>query len=267
MKKFPARLTFYLLNLLAAILLVCVIGYFVLSHLESYTQHGQFIPVPACNDLTVEEAHAVARHAHLTVVVTDSLYDDAAKPGVVLEQSPVAGAHVKENRLIHLIINAHNPEKVVFPNLQNAAYRQTLQTLTSRGFKIGHIEYAPSEFHNLVLDLKHDGENIVPGSLLTKGAVIDIVLGSGNGRNTVVLPQLTGKNLQEALDILRKSYLNLGEVLPDASIKSKNDAYSAVIYEQDPLGETTVEGGTYVNLHITLEKDKIAALDSLMVTE
>ena len=47
MKKFPARLTFYLLNLLAAILLVCVIGYFVLSHLESYTQHGQFIPVPA----------------------------------------------------------------------------------------------------------------------------------------------------------------------------------------------------------------------------
>ena len=72
---------------------------------------------------------------------------------------------------------------------------------------------------------------------------------------------------QEALDILRKSYLNLGEVLPDASIKSKNDAYSAVIYEQDPLGETTVEGGTYVNLHITLQKDKIAALDSLMVTE
>ena len=102
---------------------------------------------------------------------------------------------------------------------------------------------------------------------MTKRAVIDIVVGSGNGRNTVVLPQLTGKNLQEALDILRKSYLNLGEVLPDASIKSKNDAYSAVIYEQDPLGETTVEGGTYVNLHITLEKDKIAALDSLMVTE
>ena len=54
MKKFPARLTFYLLNLLAAILLVCVIGYFVLSHLESYTQHGQFIPVPAFNDLTVD---------------------------------------------------------------------------------------------------------------------------------------------------------------------------------------------------------------------
>ena len=58
MKKFPARLTFYLLNLLAAILLVCVIGYFVLSHLESYTQHGQFIPVPAFNDLTVEIGRA-----------------------------------------------------------------------------------------------------------------------------------------------------------------------------------------------------------------
>ena len=122
MKKFPARLTFYLLNLLAAILLVCVIGYFVLSHLENYTQHGQFIPVPAFNDLTVEEAHAVARHAHLTVVVTDSLYDDAAKPGVVLEQSPVAGAHVKENRLIHLIINAHNPDREMWQQSEGKAY-------------------------------------------------------------------------------------------------------------------------------------------------
>ena len=146
-----------------------MIGYFVLSHLESYTQHGQFIPVPAFNDLTVEGSTRGSPACSFNCCGDRLLYDDAAKPGVVLEQSPVAGAHVKENRLIHLIINAHNPEKVVFPNLQNAAYRQTLQTLTSRGFKIGHIEYAPSEFHNLVLDLKHDGENIVPGSLLTKG--------------------------------------------------------------------------------------------------
>ena len=116
MKKFPARLTFYLLNLLAAILLVCVIGYFVLSHLESYTQHGQFIPVPAFNDLTVEEAHAVARHAHLTVVVTDSLYDDAAKPGVVLEQSPVAGAPAE----CCLPADTANPDQ---PGIQNRSYR------------------------------------------------------------------------------------------------------------------------------------------------
>lgn len=267
MKKFPARLTFFLLNLSAAILLVCVIGYLVLSQLESYTRHGQYIPVPAFNALTVEEAQAVARHAHLTVMVTDSLYDASAQAGVVLEQSPAAGAHVKENRLIHLVINARNPEKVAVPNLQNSAYRQTLQTLVSRGFKIGRIEYAPSEYHNLVLDLKHEGENIIPGSLLVKGTVIDIVLGSGKGRNTIVLPQLTGKNLPEALDILRTSYLNRGEILPDASIKNKNDAYSAIIYEQEPAGGTTVERGSFVNLRITLQQNKIAALDSLMATE
>ncbi len=266
MKKNTEKLTFFSLNIIAAILLFCLIGYLVLSRLETYTQHGEFIVVPAFHDLTEEEALEMARHTHLRIEIIDSLYDEDSRPGVVLEQSPLAGSHVKENRLIHLIINAQNPEKITVPNLQNAAYRQTLQTLTSLGFKIGHIEYAPSEFRNLVLDLKHDSVNIVPGSLLIKGSQIDIVLGSGNGNNTVTLPQLRGKSLQEAIDILRKSYLNVGEVIPDASIKNKNDAYAAIIYQQEPCDEDLIEAGSYIRLHITLEQEKIAALDSLTVT-
>lgn len=267
MKIFSAKIKFLLLNLVIAIVLVWIIGYYVLSRLDSYTQHGYFISVPAFYALTTEEAINTATRQRLRVQIIDSLYDETATPGTILEQSPAPGSHVKENRLIYLTINARNPEKIVFPNLQNSAYRQTIQTLESRGFKIGRIEYAPSEFKNLVLDLKHNEKPVSPGSLITKGATIDIILGSGNGSNNIVMPHLLGKKVQEAMNILRKNYLNIGEVIPDASISNKNATYSAVIYNQEPAPEEIIEAGSFVKFFITLEKNKIAALDSLMVTE
>ena len=267
MKGFSPKIKFLAINIAIAIVLIFILGYIVLSRLDNYTQHGQFIVVPSFSQLTPEEAYQLALQKQLRVQVIDSLYDAEAQPGTILEQSPPAGSPVKENRLIHLIINSNNPEKVVFPNLQNTAYRQTIQTLQARGFQIGRIEYAPSEFKNLVLHLKYKGEIIAPESMLTKGAVIDIVLSSGNGKNTVTVPSFTGKNVREAMEILRKSFLNIGEIIPDASITDKNNIQSAIIYQQEPLRDATVEAGSDMNFHITLQKDRITALDSLTVTE
>lgn len=267
MKKVPAKLKFLLLNLAAAIVLIFGIAVYVLYWLDDYTEHGSFIAVPAFYDYTPEEAEAVATHARLKVQVVDSLYDEDAKPGAVVEQYPASGSHVKENRMIHLTINARNPEKVVFPNLQNAAYRQTLQTLETRGFRIGSIEYVPSEFRNLVIGLKSNGEDIQPGDLLSKGATIDIVLGSGNGSNIVYVPHVTGKRLKEAIEIIRKAYLNIGEIVPDGSITAKTNKNTAFVYQQNPGINYPVNGGTPVNLYITLKEEKLAALDSLVVVE
>ena len=263
MKKIPAKLKFYLLNLAIAIVLICGITLAVLFWLDKYTEHGSFIAVPALYDFTPEEAEAVATHERLRVQVVDSLYDEDAKPGTVVEQYPASGSHVKEGRMIHLTINARNPEKVVFPNLQNAAYRQTIQTLEARGFKIGHIEYVPSEFRNLVISLKNNGNEVQPGTLLSKGSTIVIVLGSGEGSNMVYVPQVTGKTLKEAIDMIRKSYLNIGEIIPDGSITNQTDKNTAFVYQQNPGFNYSVEGATPVNLYITLKKEKLAALDSL----
>lgn len=267
MKKISAKYKFILLNVAVALALIVGIAVAVLYWLDNYTQHGHFIPVPDFSGMTVKEAHTAATQAHLRALVIDSLYDEDAQPGTVLEQYPAESSPVKEKRLIHLTINAHNPEKVVFPNLKNAAYRQTLQTLEARGFHVGHIEYDSSEFRNLVLTLKHNGEEIEPGSMLSKGSTIDIVLGKGQGNNTVYVPQLAGKKLNEAIAMIRKAYLNIGEITPDGSITGQTDRATATVYEQYPEIDHIVDAGTPVNLHITLREDKIAALDTLIVTE
>lgn len=270
--KFCSRqkLLFIGINLLVALLLLIGDGYWVLSWLNDYTSHGKSIYVPAFQGLNVEEAEVLAGKNTLRVLVIDSLYDPHAKPGSILEQYPLNGAKVKANRMIHLTVNAHSPEQIQFPQLNNASYRQTVQTLETRGFRTGVIEYAPSDFKNLVLLLKYKGEEILPGSLLPKGAVIDLVLGDGNnGDNYVPTPRLEGKTLREALKILKENYLNIGQITPDASIPANTDYSLSIVYQQEPSFDlqTNTPAGTYINLFLTQDKKRIEALDSLFVTE
>lgn len=267
MKKKSSKFKFFLINLMVVIVLVVGIVVYVLYWLEDYTRHNQFILVPSLYNMTLEEAEAVTRHAGLRMQVVDSVYDDKAEPGAVVEQYPVENSQVKENRLIFLTTNAHSPEKIAFPNLRNAAYRQTLQTLETHGFKIGRIEYMPSEFKNLVIQLKHGETELQAGDLLGKGTVVDIVLGDGLESNRVKVPYLVGKNLREAINMLRQSYLNIGDILPDESIAKGTNRMMATVYQQIPEMGEMVGGGSSVSLSITFRKEKIVALDSLMVTE
>lgn len=264
MKKIPAKFKFFLLNLLVALILICGIGIYVLYWLDDYTEHGTFITVPSLQNFTPEEAQTITTQMGLKIQVIDSLYDDSIEPGAIVEQYPTPGSYVKEGRMLHLTINARNPEKVVFPNLKNAAYRQTLQTLEARGFQIGQIEYMPSEFRNLVLALKHNGVDVLPNELLAKGATIDIVLGNGNSNTTVTIPFLLGKKLKDAITLIRKSYLNIGEIISDGSITQENRTNS-IVYQQNPDTEFPVEQGSAIDLYITTDEEKITALDTILI--
>ena len=255
MKKIPAKFKFFLINLLVALILVCGISTYVLYWLDDYTEHGSFITVPSLQNFTPEEAQTITAQMGLKIQVIDSLYDDNIEPGAIVEQYPTPGSYVKEGRMLHLTINARNPEKVVFPNLKNAAYRQTLQTLEARGFQIGKIEYIPSEFRNLVLALKHNGVDVLPNELLAKGAIIN---------TTVTVPFLLGKKLKDAINLIRKSYLNIGEVIPDGSITPENRSNS-IIYQQNPDTEFPIEQGSAIDLYITADKEKITALDTILI--
>ena len=267
--KYP-KLTFFLLNLLIALLLLTGIGYFVLHYLDNYTRHGYSISVPSFRDLTPKQAEELAAHHKLQVIVIDSIYDENALPGTIQEQYPLEGSKVKHNRTIQLIMNARDPEQIALPSLANIPYRQTLKTLKLKGFEIGHIVYTPSEFKNLVLQLKHQGEVVEPGTLLMKGDTIDIVLGEGNdGNNKVLIPRLYKLKIEEASRLLKENYLNLGEIVKDSLMEADKDIKEAMIYLQDPpyIKNFRITAGTPVNIHVTFDTLKFQALDSLQMME
>lgn len=113
------KLLFWAINLLIAGVLLLLIGWGVLRGLNRYTRHGFFIEVPDLRGFTPEEAVSFTREKKLQTLVVDSIYDNDARPGTIVEQFPTPGSKVKTNRAIRLTINANTPEQVIFPNLRN----------------------------------------------------------------------------------------------------------------------------------------------------
>ena len=104
-----------LINIAIACIVLFLIGYIVLKRLDKYTNHGYYITVPELRGFTPDEAESFAKDKNLQILVIDSIYDNHAKPGTIVEQFPSPNAHVKNNRAIQLTINANAPEKIIFP--------------------------------------------------------------------------------------------------------------------------------------------------------
>lgn len=261
------HLLLFFINMIIAIILLVIIGYIVLNRLERFTEHGFSIQVPNLRGMTLNDAEIIANENQLQITVIDSVYATNSQPGIIMEQFPHPYAKVKNNRIIQLTINANSPEKVQFPDLRNTAFRQTLQQINTLGLKIGRIEFAPSNFHNLVLNFKYNNQILEPGTEIEKGKEIDIILGAGSsGNDQVFIPNLIGKTVDEAKYMAIQSYLNLGQIIPDNTIKNAMDAQKAFVYKQVPeyIEKQTIQQGTSITLYISQDSKKTIEIDSTL---
>ena len=106
----------------------------------------------------------------------------------MIEQDPLAGKFVKENRQIYIKLNASGYGKVTVPNLIYKTRRQAIPTLEALGFKIGQITYKPNIAENTVLEMRYKGATLEPGSQLSKTSTIDLVLADGNNPSAIEQP-------------------------------------------------------------------------------
>ncbi|MCB0812521.1 MAG: PASTA domain-containing protein, partial [Flavobacteriales bacterium] len=62
----------------------------------------------------------------LFVEVIDSVHSDERPKGTVVEQDPVAGAEVKPDRKVYLVMNAMQPQMIDMPDLVDMSKRQAI---------------------------------------------------------------------------------------------------------------------------------------------
>jgi len=222
----------FLLNvILAAVIMVSVFG-FTYRWLNKYTNHGQSIEVPELKGLNTEQVNILLERLHLRYAIVDSIYQLEKMPGIILEQDPAPKAKVKENRTIYLTINSSVPPKVKMPDLTDVSLRQAEALLQTFGLKTGTLTYKHDLARNAVLETRYHGKPIKPGTSVSKGSVIDLVVGDGIGSEQVSVPDLIGLTKAEASAALNEVNLSAGAVIYDENIK---DSLSAVVYKQFPL--------------------------------
>ena len=165
----------------------------VLLWLRIYTHHGQAITVPNLTGLTSDEVGDVTSSRNLRFEVVDSVFSNELPRGTVLKQNPKANSRVKKNRKIFLTMNAVNPEMISMPTLVGLSNGQARLALQNAGLVLGEISYQPDYARNNVLQQMHNGSVIMEGTEITKGTVIDLVLGMGPSSETTRLPDLIGQ--------------------------------------------------------------------------
>ncbi|WP_431109727.1 PASTA domain-containing protein [Winogradskyella poriferorum] len=168
-------------QLALAIVAIVVLSFLILKWLNITTNHGEFVTVPDLKGKSLETVEIELNDNDLRMEIQDSAnYNPNYPKYSVIEQNPIAGAQVKENRKIYLILNPSGYRKVEVPNVLKRTFRQAKPQLEALEFKIGEITYIDNIGKDVVLGLKHKGKNLEPGTMLPLTSKIDVVLGNGN---------------------------------------------------------------------------------------
>ncbi|WP_243472681.1 PASTA domain-containing protein [Winogradskyella sp. MH6] len=168
-------------QLALAIVAIVVLSFLILKWLNITTNHGEFVTVPDLKGKSLETVEIELNDNDLRMEIQDSAnYNPNYPKYSVIEQNPVAGAQVKENRKIYLILNPSGYRKVEVPNVLKRTFRQAKPQLEALEFKIGEITYIDNIGKDVVLGLKHKGKTLEPGTMLPLTSKIDVVLGNGN---------------------------------------------------------------------------------------
>jgi len=248
-------------NALAAVGITILLILINMVTLRIYTDHGDSVEIPDLKGKTSQQVKEILDEIDLRFQIRDSVFSQESAPGTTLDQYPKPGTKVKENRTIFITICALSQEMLPMPQLTDISYRQAINLIESSGLITGNIEYKPSEFPNLVLEQKVNGQRIGVGEMVAKGTLIDLVLGTESNGESSEVPTLFGRNLAEAELTISASFLNVGTVTYDESVTYEAMKAKAVIYKQspDPSELFEVPKGTSIDLWLTVDKTKLQA--------
>jgi beta-lactam-binding protein with PASTA domain len=228
--------------------------------LNYYTLHNEHVEVPNFEGIYVKGLDKFINNYDLKYEVVDSLYNLKLAKGTVIDQDPSPGSTVKSGRTVYLTVNAILSQKVAMPNLIDLSLRQSTSLLETYGLKVGMLRYI--EGLPPIIQQLYKGQKIIPGTMIDKGSEIDLVLGRGEGKGLIPVPDLFGLTIGEARTVLNGNKLNIGIILPDAT---GQDTLIAKIYKQIPnISNEGLYSGATIDIFITgsnevLENEKTNA--------
>ena len=190
--------------------------------------------VPTIAGLTPEEATKLIEDSNLRVGAVTERFSPDVEKGSVIAQDPAASARVKKDSLVNFVISK-GIEEMSVKSYVNQSGDQALNELTEAGFE-AEIQYQYS-------DTVPRGAVItqIPGSdqPLPKGSKIVIIVSDGS--EFVFVPNVLGKTLEEASDILKDAGLK-----PDP--KPSGSAAVKKVFNINPKEGSKVKRGSTVQI-------------------
>lgn len=263
LKKYGKELWYFLssgiflrnfLGMLATIILFLFITFY---WMKCYTKHGESLQVPDYVGMQLGDAKNKAKKRSFNLVVNDSISRPELPPGQIMDQKPKPLSRVKEDRTIYLQITKTVLDKKKLPSLVgNYNYRQYTNKLARLGLKATIRERVFNEKYeeNTILHLFYKGDKITDDDIrrgveVNDGSTLEFVV-TERGGAMVEMPKLVCMKYSEARFLLSNYGLNIGSLIPDATIRREDEAY---IWKQTPAyaPNASIRMGTQINLYLT----------------
>ncbi len=197
-----------------------------------YSDHGEFITVPDVRSMSLTDAAAALEERGLQVLVVDSIFDEDARGGDVVDQSPVAESKVKEGRQVFLTVYRQEPpmEKI---SIEEGEYAQVaIIKLQNKGIRFD-VRYVPNNnMVGSVIGITHRGRTLKPGSMIRRGERVVLTVGEAT-EGLVFLPDLRGMSYPRAMALLDSLNL-MGQAFFEPDAINAADSALFRVCRQDP---------------------------------
>ncbi|MBQ1954629.1 MAG: Stk1 family PASTA domain-containing Ser/Thr kinase [Clostridia bacterium] len=180
-------------------------------------------------------------------VIKEEVYNAAYDAGVVVKQDKTVGSTAKEGSKIELTLSL-GPRTAVMPDYHDWEYTKAsndLKTLMDKSVTV-QFEFISSpsvEKYHIISTSPIAGDTIIEGS------TVIFQISSGNDLETVEVPPLEGKKLDDARNMLYAAGLNIGDIKETVS-----DEYDVgTVIKQNTPANNFVPKGTAVDLEVCVE--------------
>ncbi|OAA82726.1 Stk1 family PASTA domain-containing Ser/Thr kinase [Clostridium ljungdahlii] len=197
------------------------------------------ITVPSIVGMKQDDAKQLVESKKLNFVVGGKEKSDKPE-GTVIDCFPKSGTKVKSNSDVRVIISSGS-DSLTVPNLVGVDFATAKDIISNSGLTLGNVSYKHSDD---VAEGDVISQDPTADSKAQNGTKVNLVVSKGADVKYVTVPDVSGKNIEEAASIMASSGLKVSRNPVTTSDKSQ----SGVVTSQSIGGSQQVKEGTTVSL-------------------
>ena len=198
------------------------------------------VEVPRAVGLDSVAAGALLKETGFSPRVVAEEFSANIPKGHISSQRPSRGARVKLGSEVRLILS-RGTDQLSVPNLADITLPQAKRILAETGLNLGQIATIHSDVHNRDMVIAQDPP---VGAAATRGAAVRILQSLGPWEEMVTLPDLRGREMVVALNLLKELQIEARISFRQAASKEGH------VVAQDPAPGASVKVGGQVQITI-----------------
>ncbi len=199
----PSRLRMFLHGLLKSLAILS--GLLALGLVSAYvamvlSMEQDRVEVPRVIGLDAAGAGELLKEASLTGRVVAEEFNPKVPKGHVSAQRPLAGTRAKLGTEVRLILS-RGTDQLDVPNLGGVSFPQAQRLLAEAGLTLGRILRIHDDGHPQDTVIAQDPP---AGASAIRGGAVSVLVSTGPWEEDVTLPDLRGRDLVSALNLLKE---------------------------------------------------------------